>query len=663
MNFIRTAALTSVLSIAFLDAEAKSVSVSSPSGDIIVRVCDETGAPVYSIEAGGRTIVEPSEFALKVEGAKAPSAIKSGKTTRNIHEHITSPFYRCASFDVDYNRLIITFDNGTQTEWRVYDDGAAFRHITRLKKDGIAVESERVQIKPAGDPKVYLPHSTNPENPMAMAFQNTYSVTPLSGASDMIAFLPVTADMGDGLKLTVLESDLKSYPGMFVRADSTSRTLEGIFAHRAAETAFYPWRKQEYVTGRDSVLARTDGSRTFPWRIFAITTRDTGMPVNNLVYALAEPSKVADTSWIRPGKVAWDWWNDWGLSGVPFKAGINTDTYKYFIDFAADNGIEYVVLDEGWYAPASGDMLTVIPEIDLPGLVAYGKEKGVGIVLWTVFNVLDSQLEEACRTYSGMGVAGFKVDFLDSDHQQAVEMTWRIADACARHKLFLDYHGIYKPVGLNRTYPNVLNFEAVFGMEEMKWSDPKTDMPLYDVTFPYIRMMAGPVDYTPGAMNNASRTNWRAVYSAPMSMGTRAHQLSCYIIHDSPFTMFCDAPTNYRGEEECVSFISSLPVVFDSTKVLDGRLGEYIVTLREKDGSYFVGGATNWDARDITIDFSFLPQGQEFTATIFSDGPNADRQARDYTRTVTTVNSSVHIPLHLASGGGLAMRIDPVKQP
>ncbi len=409
---------------------------------------------------------------------------------------------------------------------------------------------------------------------------------------------------------------------------------------------------QEYVTETAPYIALADGARTYPWRIMAVTTSDTQMPVNNLVYALASPSRVPDTSWIKTGKVAWDWWNDWGLKGVPFKAGINTDTYKYYIDFASQNGLEFVVLDEGWYDPKSGDMLTVVPEINLPELIEYGRKRGVDIVLWTVFNVLDRQLEEACRKYSDMGIAGFKVDFLDRDDQTAVEMTYRLADAAARHNLTLDYHGIYKPAGINRTYPNVLNFESVFGMEEVKWTDIANDMPRYDVTFPYIRMMAGQVDYTPGAMRNASKADWKAVYYNPMSMGTRCHQLAAYIVHDSPFTMLCDAPTNYRGEEDCVEFIAGLPVTFDETKVISGEMGKHIVTARRNGGSWFVGGMTDWEPRDITVDYSFLPEGATFKATMMVDGINADKQAQDYAKTTATVTRDTKTSVHLASGGG-----------
>ncbi len=319
------------------------------------------------------------------------------------------------------------------------------------------------------------------------------------------------------------------------------------------------------------------------------------------------------------------------------------------------------MLDEGWYDPKSGDMLTVIPEIDLPALIAYGKEKNVDIVLWTVFNVLDRQLKEATKKYAGMGVKGFKVDFLDRDDQQGVEMVKRIAQACADNKLVLDLHGIYKPHGLSREYPNIINYEAVFGMEEMKWSDPKVDMPLYDVTFPYIRMMAGPVDYTPGAMRNASKADWKPVYYNPMSQGTRGHQTATYIVIDSPFTMLCDSPSLYEKNQDWVDFTAPIPTVFDSTEVLSGRMGEYIVTMRQAGDKYYVGGLTNWDPRDYELDFSFLPAGKQYKATILKDGINADKEADDYRITTSTVSNTSKEKIRMASGGGFAVKLEPVK--
>lgn len=607
---------------------------------------------------GNDTILSHSNIGLVLENGtivgKTPRI--TGERRRKIKDNIESPFYRFKEFVATGNELDLKLKGGFGIIFRAYNEGVAYRFYTTQSSD-IIIKEEQAEFNFKEDYTAYLPYTTNDKKPMAMAYQNVYDITPLSKAQPKLAFLPVTVDCGS-VKLTLLESDLEAYPGMFVQSQQGKYGLKGVFAPYPAKTDFYPWRKQEYVTETTDFISRSRGSRSYPWRVLAITEKDTDMPVNNLVYALASPNRIGDTSWIKTGKVAWDWWNDWNLKGVPFKAGINMDTYKYYIDFASRNGLEFIVLDEGWYDPKSGDMLTVIPELDLPELIAYGKSKGVEIVLWTVFNVLDSQLEAACKKYADMGIKGFKVDFLDRDDQTAVEMVYRIAEMTARYKLTLDLHGIYKPTGINRTYPHIINFESVFGMEEVKWTDIKNNMPLYDVTFPYIRMMAGPVDYTPGAMRNATKADWRAMYYTPASMGTRCHQLAAYIVHDSPFTMLCDAPTNYLNEQECVDFIASLPVEVDSTFIASGELGKYIVTVRKKDVNWYIGGMTNWDERDVQLDFSFLPEGMSYTAVLFKDGVNANKQAEDYRKETIRIDKDSRLTLHLASGGGFAMKLE-----
>ena len=639
-----------------LAAKVKNYTLSSPDGGLKVEISTGDGLS-YRIMHENDTILSHSNIGLVL--ADGTLVGKSSRVTRErrkkIEDKVESPFYRFKEFVAVCNELDLKLQGGFGVTFRAYNDGVAYRFYTTVTSE-VTVKDEVAEFNFPQDYTAYLPYTTNDKQPMAMAFQNVYDITPLSKAQPKLAFLPVTVDCGS-VKLTLLESDLEAYPGMFVQSQQGKYGLKGVFAPYPAKTDFYPWRKQEYVTETTDFISRSRGSRSYPWRVLAITEKDTDMPVNNLVYALASSNRIGDTSWIKTGKVAWDWWNDWNLKGVPFKAGINMDTYKYYIDFASRNGLEFIVLDEGWYDPKSGDMLTVIPELDLPELIAYGKSKGVEIVLWTVFNVLDSQLEAACKKYADMGIKGFKVDFLDRDDQTAVEMVYRIAEMTARYKLTLDLHGIYKPTGINRTYPHIINFESVFGMEEVKWTDIKNNMPLYDVTFPYIRMMAGPVDYTPGAMRNATKADWRAMYSTPASMGTRCHQLAAYIVHDSPFTMLCDAPTNYLNEQECVDFITSLPVETDSTFIASGELGKYIVTVRKKDVNWYVGGMTNWDRRDVELDFSFLPEGVRYTATLFVDGINADKQAEDYRMEKRIVDRESRMKLHLASGGGFAMKL------
>lgn len=637
-------------------AASKRYSLSSPNGKLKVEISTDNKLS-YQVRYDNDIILSNSDIGIiladGVTIGDQPQITRTKK--KEIREQIVSPFYRFKKFTATANELDLKLKGDFGIIFRAYDEGIAYRFYTTRQKE-IIIRNELAEFNFGHDYTAFLPYSTNDKQPMAMAFQNTYDITPLSKAQSKPAFLPVTIDCRK-VKLTILEADLEAYPGMFIQSQKDKYTLKGLFAPYPAKTDYYPWRQQEYVTETNDFISRSNGPRSYPWRILAITERDTAMPVNNLVYTLASPNRIGDYSWVKTGKVVWDWWHDWNLKGVPFKAGINTETYKYYIDFASKNGIEFIILDEGWYVPKSGNMMTVIPELDLPELIAYSKSKRVGIVLWTVFNVLDSQLEEACQKYSQMGIKGFKVDFLDRDDQTAVEMVYRLAEATARHKLVLNLHGIYKPTGLNRTYPHIINFESVFGMEEAKWTDIKNNMPLYDVTFPYIRMMAGPVDYTPGAMRNSIKEDWRARYHSPMSMGTRCHQLATYIVYDSPFTMLCDAPSNYQNEQECVDFMCSIPVETDSTHILSGELGKYIVTARKKDTNWYIGGLTNWDSRNIELNFSFLNAGEQYEGTLFMDGINADKNAEDYQIVTQNINSKSRLTIHLASGGGFALKL------
>lgn len=405
-------------------AKEKKYVLSSPDGTLKVEI-SAGNELAYQVMHGNDTILSHSNIGLVLENGtivgKTPRI--TGERRRKIKDNIESPFYRFKEFVATGNELDLKLKGGFGIIFRAYNEGVAYRFYTTQSSD-IIIKEEQAEFNFKEDYTAYFPYTTNDKKPMAMAYQNVYDITPLSKAQPKLAFLPVTVDCGS-VKLTLLESDLEAYPGVFVQSQQGKYGLKGVFAPYPAKTDFYPWRKQEYVTETTDFISRSRGSRSYPWRVLAITEKDTDMPVNNLVYALASPNRIGDTSWIKTGKVAWDWWNDWNLKGVPFKAGINMDTYKYYIDFASRNGLEFIVLDEGWYDPKSGDMLTVIPELDLPELIAYGKSKGVEIVLWTVFNVLDSQLEAACKKYADMGIKGFKVDFLDRDDQTAVE--WCIA--------------------------------------------------------------------------------------------------------------------------------------------------------------------------------------------------------------------------------------------
>lgn len=690
---MKSLVIATVLVLVAMTARAVDcVTFTSPNGVLKVVLLDKSERLQYTVfEGEGKTpnysstiYAIDNEMALNIEGKKAGRYTIS--KPRLVKEQFTATNYKLSSFTGEYNQVIAKNSNGVNVEFRAYNDGVAYRFFTTSTVKEWKVLSETATFNFGNDNTAYLPYSTNEKNPKAMAFQATYDVAPLSQMKEGIdAFLPATVDCKKA-KVTIMETDVEDYPGMFLQkggdASGTQRLgggrIEGLkadFAKYPKSFDYYPWRVQKYVTSTEDFIAKGKGNRTFPWRILAITHEDKEMPTNTLAYQMASPSRIkGDLSWIKPGKVAWDWWNDWGITGVDFKAGINQQTYKYYIDFAASQGLEYIILDEGWYEPKSGDMLTVVSELDLPALVEYGKSKGVGIILWTVFNVLDNQLDEACKRYAEMGIRGFKVDFLDRYDQEGVEMIYRIAERCAKHHLMLDYHGIFAPQGITRTYPNVINFESVFGMEEVKWTnrvkrtingkteeEPEKDMPMYDVTFPFIRGMVGPVDFTPGGMRNATRADFQPVYNNPMTMGTRCHQMAHYIIHESPLTMLADNPTAYQREPEYTAFLASLPTVYDEMVVLQGEMGKYIVTARRKGDTWYVAGETNWDERDITLQLPFLQSGKDYQATLYTDGMNAGKNASDYTVTHSTINATSQLTLHLASGGGFVLEVRSMK--
>ena len=625
-------------------AMAKDYTVTSPNGKNVATVNDSLS---ITVSHSGKTVVT-----IKARQAHAGN-IKKLAGTKHMTETIQAPFYRQNKIWTEGNQMDLTLNDGFGLQVRACNEGVAYRFYTTNKKVTI-IKDEMADIVFPHDSKAWLAYSTNDDKPFAMAFQNYYDETLLSKAKDKYAFLPVTVESGD-VKVTILESDLRSYPGMFLKAESNH--LKAAFAKYPKKMAYYKWRGMSYVEETEDYIAKSTGARTYPWRVMAITEKDTEMPVSNLVYALATPNQIGDTSWIRPGKVAWDWWNDWNLKGVDFEAGINTRTYQYYIDFAAKNGIPYIVLDEGWYDSSKGDIMNPIPEIDLQGLIDYGRQKGVSIVLWTVFNVLDEHLTAACDKYTKMGIKGWKIDFLDRNDQTAVEMAERIAKTCAQYKLFVDYHGYFAPTGMNRTYPNILNYEGVFGMEEARWAKKDTDMPKYDVTFPFIRMMAGNVDFTPGALRNGTKENWVECYQNPVSMGTRCHQLACYVVHDSPFTMLCDAPTNYEREQDCVDIITSIPDNFDETRIIQGLIGHYIISARRYGSDWYVGGQTNWDEREVGFSLDFLSPGESYQATIVCDGLNANHQAEDYMIQRKTLTSKDKLNIKMASGGGFLIKL------
>lgn len=583
------------------------------------------------------------------------------KKSQNVNQKISTPIYKKSEIEDGYNELVLNFKGNYGVIFRAYDQGVAYRFVS-TGKDSIFIQNEEVRLNFSQDNQTIVPYvrKNDPktfEEQFFNSFENTYLHLKLSELEkNRLMFLPVIVELNDGKKLCFTEADLESYPGLYLNKGENN-SLKGVFAPYPKEVKQGGHNMlQGLVTEREDYIAKCKGTRSFPWRVFAVSANDKELLNNDLVYQLASPSRVADISWIKPGKVAWDWWNDWNIYGVDFRAGINNETYKYYIDFASKQGIEYVILDEGWAVNKKADLMQIIPEIDIRELVDYGKQRNVGIILWAGYWAVNRDMENVCKTYSDMGVKGFKVDFMDRDDQMMVDFYYRCAETAARYKLMIDYHGAYKPTGLHRTYPNVINFEGVHGLEQMKWSPPSVDMVGYDVTMPYIRMLAGPMDYTQGAMRNATRQNYRPVNSEPMSQGTRCRQLAEYVVFDSPFNMLCDNPSNYLNELECTEFIAEVPTVWDQTVALDGKIGEYIAIARRKNDVWYVGGMTNWDKRDLTVDLSFLGEGN-YQIEIFKDGINADRAARDYKKEITPVPPNKKITVTMMPGGGFAAKI------
>jgi len=469
--------------------------------------------------------------------------------------------------------------------------------------------------------------------------------------------LPLLVELDHNKKAVIFEADVQDYPGMFMQLNRQSaHGIKAAFAPYPLEETLGGFNRINYmVKKRADYIARVNGTRNFPWRVVVISTSDKDLLNNDMVQRLAEPNKISNTSWIKPGKVAWDWWNDWNVSHVDFKAGINTATYKYYIDFAAANHIEYVVLDEGW--SDDWDLNKVNPKIDLDELAQYGKQKNVGLILWTTWYAITRDVDGLCAKYATKGVKGFKVDFLDRNDQKVIASTYEIASVAAKHQLVLDFHGMFPPQGLMRTWPNVINVEAVRGMEYSKWSVDDR-VPKHEVSLPFIRMIAGPMDYTPGAMRNATKGNARPSNSLPESQGTRCHQLAMYIIYEAPLQMLSDNPTVYIKEQECTNFIAQVPTTFNETRALDGKVSEYAAIARRKGDTWYVAAMSNWNARDITLDLSFLKNGN-YEAEIFKDGINADRDATDYKKEVIKLTPGQKLNVHLSSGGGWAARIYP----
>ena len=650
--------LLSVLALAAVCslAAAKDYTVTSPDGHLSVKI-DAGKTLTYSIERDGLLLIKPSCLQLTLENGKlwGPSAQIKKAVTRSVDNTVDSPVFKRSQVRDHYNELELQTKEFNLV-FRAYDDGIAWRFVP-VKP--VTVKAEDILFSFAQDWPAYIPyvnqHTQTLEGQFFSSQESHYTHAKVSEWDrNRLAFLPITVEADGGVKLCIVEADLIDYPGMYLYNATSGLSLKGMFAKvPASYEAEDGDTFQRIITSRKDVIA--ENVSVMPWRAVIVVPEAKDLAQSDMTWRLASPQAVADLSWLKPGKVAWDWWNGWNIYGVDFEAGINTQTYKYYIDFASANGIEYIVMDEGWAKNTVLNMKETQPDIDLPELVRYGREKGVGIVLWTIARLFEDQMEELCAQYSAMGIKGWKIDFMDHDDQNMVHFYRNAAAMAAKYHMFVDFHGAYKPVGMSRTYPNVLNYEGVYGLENMKWGNPNVDQVTYDVTIPFTRLVAGPADYTQGAMRNAKKANYRPVGDEPMSQGTRCHQLAEYVIFDAPLSMLCDSPSNYMREQECTEWIAKVPTVWDETVALAGEIGEYVVMARRKGDVWYVGALNNWEPRDLELDLSFLPAGTE--VEIMADGVNAHRAARDYKKTEAKLDGKP-VKIHLAPGGGWVMNTD-----
>ncbi len=630
----------------------------SPSGRICVKVWMD-GPLKYSISYDKKIILETSTIDLLLDNDHALSENNRirASSIKKITAQIIAPVPEKRKIIPDvYTNLLLQFKQPFQVEFRVYDDGVAYR-ISTLYKEGVIVKNEVAEFVFPGSPSAYFPEVQKKQDAdiFHTSYEETYPLRRLDSIPNgTIGYSPILVVPDLNPKIAITESDLYDYPGMFLGGTGTA-TLKGVFAgYPKEELATHELYSQIKVIRREPYIAKTQGSRSFPWRVLIIADNDKELPSNDLVYRLAEPSKITDTSWIKPGNLTDEWIIGINLFNVPFKAGLNTASYKYYIDFAKRFGFDRIMMDAGW--SDNNDLFKINPDIDMNALIAYAHEKGVKISLWTLAMTLDRQLEAALDQFNQWGIDFIMTDFIDRDDQKAVNFYHRIAQACADHKIMIMYHGAFPPKGFNRTFPNAVGREGVLGSEYDIWSNRVT--PKHDVTLAFTRMLAGGFDYEPGLLNNATQKGTRPVEGVVTSPGTRCHQLAMFIVYDSPMQIFSGNPSEGWREPEFMEFLGSLPTTWDETLILDAKVAEFIVSARKKGDDWFVGGMGDWAERDVTITFDFLNEGN-YKATLCKDGLNADRYAADYIiKKDVPIKKGDVLKIHMASGGGFVIRLE-----
>lgn len=640
--------------LAAIDIYAEDYPLVSPDGNVKVTV-SVSDSVRFSVMYGDELILAPSTIAMDISvdrGRHLPAPSVKKQERESVDRMLEADVPLKSRYVRDcFNSLRLYFRGGWAVSFRAYGNGVAYRFETSLK-DSVYVRDETAEYRFAEDAAAYWANEKSPE--FITHCEAFFKEMPLSSIErEAYSYLPVSMRTPHGTRVVMTETDLHDYPNLFLFGGEGT-TLSGELPYVILETEMRTDRDVNVIRKAD-YIARTSGDRTYPWRIFTLGD-DRSLLENNLPWQLASAPVSDDTDWIKPGKISWEWWCALNVYGVDFKAGVNTETYRYYIDFAAANGLEYILMDEGWSA-STADIIHPGAGLDLSGLIEYGRSKGVGIVLWTLWTPLMADMEHILDVYRDWGVKGIKVDFMQMNDQNMVNFYENLARECFERHLILDFHGSFKPAGLHRKYPNVLSYEGVYGMEHDKCSYDIS--PDHDLVLPFTRMVAGPMDYTPGATVNATKEDFAIRWSHPMSQGTRAHQAAIFIAFESGVQMMCDSPSNYYREPEFTDFIAGIPTVWDETRAIDAKAGDYLLIARRSGDVWYVAGLTDWSARDLDLDLGFLPEG-EYSAEIFMDGVNADVWAEDYSLVRKSVSGDDTLKVRMAPGGGWAAIMRPV---
>ena len=639
-----------------------SIAVYSPDKKIAVTV-NFANKLSYSIRYLNTSLLLPSYIDLTLYNGKSLSNDLNilGTSIKSYNNNIISPVpEKRREIEDHYDELTIQFKQPYTLLFRVYNDGVAYRLITRFK-DSIIIKNELAQFTFPDGKKAWVP-IINPRQDadrFHTSFEENYQFKAIDSLStESIAFSPLLTGDKNEIKVAITESDLEDYPGMFLGGNA-GHSLKGEFAPYPLEEKMTSGEfPQSIVTKRADFIAKTKGSRTFPWRVLIIAPNDKDLPGNDLVYRLAPSSRLSDVAWVHPGKCTDEWIIGINLFNVPFKTGVNTASYKYYIDFAKQFGFDRIMMDAGW--SDYKNLFSINPDINMDTLSAYAHSRGIKISMWTLCSTLDRQLEPALEQFNKWGVDFIMTDFMDRDDQKMVNFYYRIAKACADHKIMIMFHGAYPPKGFNRTFPNAITREGVLGSEYNIWSDRAT--PKHDLILPFTRMLAGSMDYEPGILDNATKAQFRPIEKKVMSQGTRCHQLAMFVVYDNPMQIFSGNPSQGIKEPEFMQLLGSIPTTWDDTKILEAQVSDYIITARKKGDDWYIGGMTDWTDREFKLSLDFLDAG-DYEATLCADGINADSFPSDYILKTSILQKENPLMIKMASGGGFLLKLVKQKNP